>query len=103
MSSTALFRAAMETRDPYDREHVTSYFYRNRDKFRCRNIERSPDLSACRLTLDTIADFNFFEAVFQVLGKDQQMIRLPEILDLLDARPDIAAINASAERSAAYR
>jgi spore coat polysaccharide biosynthesis protein SpsF len=103
ISVAALFRAAAETRDPYDREHVTPYFYRNPDKFRCRNIERSPDLSACRLTLDTPDDFAFFEAVFAALDKKGNLIRLPEILDLLDVRPDIAAINVSAERSAAYR
>lgn len=103
MSAAALFRAAVETQDLYDREHVTPYFYRNPDKFRCRNVERSPDLSALRMTLDTPEDFAFFEAVFDSLNKTGKLIRLADVLHLLEARPDIAAINASAERSAAYR
>lgn len=102
-SAAALYRAAAEATDPYDREHVTPYFYRNPDLFRCHSVEQALDMSSVRLTLDTPEDFLFFETLFDVLGGDGRMIRLPEILELLAARPEIVTINAAVTRSAAYR
>lgn len=103
MSSDALYKAAANAADPYEREHVTPFIYRHQDLFRCFNVARKPDLSRIRLTLDTPDDYLFFEKIFEALDATGQMIRLPHILELLQDRPDLAAINAAIERSDAYK
>ena len=103
MSSDALYKAAAAAADAYEREHVTPFIYRHRELFRCFNVERKPDLSRIRLTLDTPDDYLFFEKIFQALDTNGQMMRLPHILELLKEKPDIAAINAAVERSDAYK
>jgi spore coat polysaccharide biosynthesis protein SpsF len=56
--------AAAETADPYDREHVTPFFYRHPERFRVAQLTQTPDLNALRWTVDTPADFTFTEAVY---------------------------------------
>ena len=57
---------------------------------------RRPDY---RVTVDTPADFAAVEAIIAELGTDHTA-SLAEIVALLDARPDIVAINANVEQKA---
>lgn len=43
--------------DPYDREHVTPYFYRNPDRFRLSGHRCVQSLAHIRITLDTVEDY----------------------------------------------
>ena len=55
---TKAFKRVLEhAKDPYDREHITSYFYKNPGKFRIINF-LSPDrsLGEINLAVDTIDD-----------------------------------------------
>jgi spore coat polysaccharide biosynthesis protein SpsF len=65
--------AAEEGQDPYEREHVTPFFYRRPERFRIAQLTQAEDQNALRWTVDTPADFTFTEAVY---GK------------LYDGRPD---------------
>ena len=56
-----------EARDPYEREHVTPFFYRNPDRFRIANLECDPPLGELRWTVDTPEDFAFVERVYAAL------------------------------------
>ena len=40
-----------------DREHVVTYMYKNKDKFRILNIKSDEDYSRYRATVDTIDDY----------------------------------------------
>lgn len=100
-SAEALFRAAEQAEEPYDREHVTPFMYKNPDVFSCHNVTQHPDQSSIRLTLDTSEDLAFFESLLDRTDPDPPS--LPDILAVLAAHPEISAINASAPRSAAYR
>ena len=51
------------TKNLYDREHVTSYFYKSK-KFNIINFTNRIDLSLKRLTLDEINDLNFIKIIF---------------------------------------
>lgn len=64
---TALETAWREAKDPYDREHVTPYLYRNPDKFTVGHLVQDPDLSRLRWTVDTPEDFAFVEKVYEAL------------------------------------
>ena len=58
---------ACATSDPYDREHVTPFFYRNPDRFRIEQLVRAERHDAVRWTVDTPDDFAFTTAVYEAL------------------------------------
>jgi spore coat polysaccharide biosynthesis protein SpsF len=57
MRADALLEAARDASDPYDREHVTPYLYRNPARFRIAGFACEPDLRHLRITLDTPEDY----------------------------------------------
>lgn len=62
-----LERAFKETRDPYDREHVTPFFYRHPQWFKLANLECDPPLGDLRWTVDTPEDYAFAARVYDAL------------------------------------
>jgi spore coat polysaccharide biosynthesis protein SpsF len=62
-----LDEAAGEARDPYDREHVTPFFYRNPERFRLAELTQARDDSSLRWTVDTPQDFAYVERVYAAL------------------------------------
>jgi spore coat polysaccharide biosynthesis protein SpsF len=100
----ALERAASESTDPYDREHVTPYFYREPGRFTVMRTPvpeklLRPDL---RLTLDTPDDLEVLrEIASRFPGRDD--FSALEIVELLDANPQIKAINSAVEQRAMAR
>lgn len=63
--------AEREAKDPYEREHVTPFLYRNPDRFIQARLECNPPLGHLRWTVDTQADFNFVEAVYEGLYRQK--------------------------------
>lgn len=59
----ALLKLKKKAKSSFDKEHVTSYFYKN-SSFKTKNFERKNDLSKERWTLDNYDDFVFFEKIF---------------------------------------
>lgn len=55
--------------DPYEREHVTPYFYRRPEEFRIHNFLAEQDDSSLDVSLDTEEDARLIEAV---LGRMQR-------------------------------
>lgn len=83
--TAALFQAAAQSRDPYDREHVTPFVYRNPGRFRAESPAapaplRRPDL---RLTVDTPADLEAVRAVIEAASDGEN--RLPSLTALIAA------------------
>ena len=62
-----LLAAAREAVDPYEREHVTPFFYRRPDRFRIEQLVQEPDLSELRWTVDTPDDYAFAKSVYRAL------------------------------------
>ena len=96
MTAKALYRADAEARDAFDREHVTPWIRRHRDLRRV-NVAAPAANPNLRWTLDHPADYAFFQAVFEALSGEPTTAA---VLELLSARPDIAAINAGFHRTA---
>ena len=59
--------ADAEGRDPYEREHVTPFFYRRPERFKIAQLTQGYDQNLWRWTVDTPADFAFTERVYQTL------------------------------------
>jgi len=82
ISVDALRRAASQTDDAEDREHVTRYFYRHPEQFRIRNFKREGDAADIQLSVDTPADFQMFEQIVAAMERPPAEYGLDEILAL---------------------
>jgi spore coat polysaccharide biosynthesis protein SpsF len=67
MTAAALKVMQAEAKDPYEREHVTPFLYRNPERFRIAQLVQSAQMSDRRWTVDTAEDFEFVSRVFYML------------------------------------
>lgn len=97
MTRSALERMAAATTDPYDREHVTPWLRKTPGIVR-RNVAL-PDAryAGWRWTLDYEEDLAFTRAVLAHLPPLPHLAGFDEIRPVIEAHPDIAAINAHKE------
>lgn len=98
----ALELAQKNAADPFEREHVTQYFYRNPSLFKQANYPYTEDISYLRWTLDTEEDYKMAKLVYDQLCRPDQIFLFKQILDLLQQQPEIATINSGVKRSAMY-
>jgi spore coat polysaccharide biosynthesis protein SpsF len=98
MSFKALERAWKEADKLYEREHTTPFLWERPERFALGNItwETGMNLSMShRWTIDYHEDYEFICKVYEELWVPERPIfTIHDILTLLRARPDIAAINA---------
>jgi len=90
-SFDALEKAWKYSNDPYEREHVTPYFYNKNNKFKITNFSSHTDLSKFRWTIDEKNDLELVKLL--VLKIKKRPILTKYILDLLDAEPELIKIN----------
>ncbi|SEM34425.1 glycosyltransferase family protein [Bradyrhizobium sp. OK095] len=95
MTFEGLDRVHRVASDAYDLEHVTPHFYRNPSQYSLMPLRYPTDLSKLRWTVDYPADLEFVRSVFSQLLSKGRVFRWHEILDLVRANPEIAAINAA--------
>jgi spore coat polysaccharide biosynthesis protein SpsF len=59
-------------KDPFQREHVTPYFYQHPEEFRLNKVLAPKDLEAAdiKLTVDTQEDFDRVKRIIEALGKN---------------------------------
>jgi spore coat polysaccharide biosynthesis protein SpsF len=87
----------------FDKEHVTQYIHKNKDKFNIANIQNEKDLSFHRWTLDTIEDYQFAQKIYSELYKEGYEFLREEVLELLEKSPLILELNNKVNRSDLYR
>jgi spore coat polysaccharide biosynthesis protein SpsF len=98
-----LEEVAETVHDAAVREHVSLHFYEHPERYRIVHLEppqrwRRPEL---RLQLDYPEDHAFISAVYTAVEPQLgPTFGLDAILDLLDARPEIASLNAHCEEKA---
>ncbi len=93
----ALTRAHREAGVPYQREHVTPYFYQNPQLFMMYSYTdpSSADYSHMRWTLDTAEDYAFLQAVYERLAhRAPRDIQTAGVIALLEREPAISQLNA---------
>jgi len=95
---------ALNATDPFEREHVTQYVYRNPDRFKIGNVSSDIPLSHLRWTIDNTEDYLMVKEIYNKRNKDSNDILLmDEILSILKENPDIENINSGVKRSAMYQ
>jgi spore coat polysaccharide biosynthesis protein SpsF len=92
-TTEALAQADRETREPYDREHVTPWLRRAAHFKRVNFASGDPSLARHRWTLDYPEDLTFFRAVFAALpvGSAGSM---EDVLAVLAVHAELIDINA---------
>lgn len=101
-SFSAIRTAFNMSDDPYEREHVTQYFYRHPELFKQDNYSYSQDLSHLRWTIDNQEDLQMVTEVYESLYKDGEVFKFQDILRLINKKPYLTEINMNVKRSAMY-
>ena len=92
-----LAEAQAQATRPEDREHVTPYLHQNRPgTVRFAHLTRPTDASQYRLTVDTPEDFTLIQTLLE--EHNAGTLGAEELITLLDAHPELAAINAHIEQ-----
>ena len=97
----ALSRAWREARLTSEREHVTPYIWKHPDSFTLFNVCHTVDISKMRWTLDYEEDLQFAREIYARLYRGG-IFKMNDILRLLEAEPNLGAINAGIQRNAGY-
>lgn len=92
-SHEALESAWKEARLTSEREHVTSYIWKNPERFRLAGVENNADLGCLRWAVDESEDLEFVRQVYRCLHEKGHMFYMEDILDLLEEHPDLKQIN----------
>lgn len=100
MKASVMRLAGEEARDPYDREHVTAFIYRNPDRFRINHFKTSPNRGHLRWTVDTLADFELIDIFYRELYAGNPDFSTDDILALLERRPELVMFNQAASPNA---
>jgi spore coat polysaccharide biosynthesis protein SpsF len=92
-TAAALERAWRESSAPYEREHVTPYFYQHPEIFRLVSSCGQVDHSVYRWTLDTPEDLTLIREIYSHFdNRDDFSWR--EVIALMEREPELAEINA---------
>ena len=98
--AAVLFRLDEEAKDIRAREHVTWELYQHPDKYRLRNYADpgGRDRSDLRWTVDTEADYQMVQHVYDALAPVDPLFGYEETLRYVELHPEISAINAHIEQ-----
>lgn len=94
---SALERAAIETSNAFDREHVTPYL-RESPNFKRASMSHTQDLSALRWTVDVLEDYEVVSRIFNYFSPDVHFKWL-QVLELQRNQPAIFLSNQNIARN----
>lgn len=88
----ALERAWRGARKPYEREHVTPYFYEHPELFHLTSLRGQVDYSRYRWTLDTTEDLELLRTIYARFGGEDGF-SWGEVVQLMEREPGLAELN----------
>lgn len=86
ISFPALQEAWRNAVNPSAREHVTFYFYNNKDKFKVKKKDLTRDLSSYRFCVDYPEDVTLIEKIITEMDKRNIFGRMKELVDIVDEK-----------------
>ena len=99
----ALATAFKNAKSDFEKEHITQYFYKNKNLFSIENYQHNRNLSNYRWTLDTKQDFDFINKVYGDLYNDNNIFLMNDVLKYLSKNPDVIKLNSSVKKSFMYQ
>jgi spore coat polysaccharide biosynthesis protein SpsF len=97
MPISTLETAFVEATREHEREHTTPFIWERPERFAIRNVAWETGLDYAfthRFTIDYPEDYAFIAAVYAALSAEGRVFALAEILDLLEQKPALRALNA---------
>ncbi len=91
-SRVSLERAWQEATEPWQRSHVTPYFYQHPELFRLHSVAMPVDHSTLRWTVDTADDLALIRIIYQHLG-NRDDFDWREALAVVEHAPELASFN----------
>lgn len=88
----ALERAWRDAHEPYEREHVTPFFYEHPELFRLVSLRGPIDYSQYRWTLDTAEDLELLRTIYARFGNKDDF-SWGEAVQLMEREPELAELN----------
>jgi len=85
-----------------EREHVTSYIWKNDQSFKIKTLAFKKDLSYLRITVDEKEDFQLITDLLTKLYSSQKIFSLADILQLHEEQPEIFRVNQHVIRNEGY-
>jgi len=92
-SLPALEAAWRDATDARDREHVTRYLWKNKQRFRCGKLFAEAHYPSFRLTVDHPLDLQLVSRIYEELGDGGRLFPVAEVIALLERKPELAEIN----------
>jgi spore coat polysaccharide biosynthesis protein SpsF len=77
---------------PYEREHVTPYFYEHPELFRLASVVGTADYSHYRWTLDTAEDLKVLRTIYERFEGDNTFT-WRDVIALMEREPQLAELN----------
>jgi spore coat polysaccharide biosynthesis protein SpsF len=102
-SFEAIEKAYLNAKSTFEKEHVTQYFYKNPETFKISNLKNKENLSSLRWTVDEEKDLVMTRKVYSELFPIKEVFLMNDILELINEKPEIAAINDEVNRSVMYK
>ncbi len=99
MRTSVLADAHAEAELPSEREHVTPFIRNRPQRYRIGNLDRTPDLSAHRLTVDEPVDLEKIRRIYDRLYPGNPAFSFDDMMALLDGDAELAALNAHIGRN----
>jgi spore coat polysaccharide biosynthesis protein SpsF len=90
--AACLKRAGREATDPYEREHVTPYFYRHPERFPQVFLSQEAQEGDLRWTVDRPDDLELVRAVYEALYAAKPDFTSDDVRAFLRARTDLAML-----------
>ena len=79
-----------------EREHVTFYFWRNKEsKFRIFQVDNDEDWSNYRFTIDYLEDFHVIEHIFREIKLRNIFGHVDEVIEILKSNRSIRSMNSN--------
>jgi spore coat polysaccharide biosynthesis protein SpsF len=85
-----------------EREHVTPFIWKNKERFKVKELALAEDHSNLRLSVDEEADFVVIKNILEYLYRAGSAFRFADILRLYRTRPEIFALNQHIARNEGY-
>ncbi|GKV64858.1 MULTISPECIES: glycosyltransferase family protein [unclassified Sporosarcina] len=76
-----------------DREHVTSYIYRENKEFQLINLSLNRNISFNRWTVDTKEDYLLIKEILERIYPENPYFSMDDIINLINKYPELSEIN----------
>ena len=98
LAAATLYEAEARAVDPYEREHVTPYVWRNPDRYPAIMLSSRPDRRHWRLVVDTLDDYRLACAIYDRLYPANPAFSYSDLCTLFEAQPELLTINRHVEQ-----